>query len=149
MLALAYSNTDQRGDLVRTTGNLQTDEGLETAVTISLFTDARATAEDNIDAGSDPRGWWGAAFVFDDPAQQLGSRLWRAKALKANADGLETLRTYAEECLAWLVEDGVAASVAASASFLKPGVALLEVQVVRPGKLARRWRGKWEMQLGL
>lgn len=149
MLKLAYSNTDQRGDLVRTTGNLDTDEGLETAVTISLFTDARAKEEDAVQAGTDPRGWWGAALMDEDPDAQLGSRLWRAPTLKANATTLVTLQDYVKEALAWMIADGVAASVDTSASFLRAGVALLEVQVLRPGKLARRWRGKWEVQLAV
>ena len=49
MIKLAYDNTTQRGDLVYSGSNLDTDAGLETAVTISLFTDGRAREDDDIE----------------------------------------------------------------------------------------------------
>ena len=58
-------------------GDLATGDDLETAVLISLFTDARALPDDEIDDPSDPRGCWIDAFEG-----RLGSRLWELRRQK-------------------------------------------------------------------
>ncbi len=74
MISIVYDNLEQSADFTRTDGNLDTDEGLETAVTISLFTDARAGEADGVSTEQDPRGWWGSAFL--SPEGDIGSKLW-------------------------------------------------------------------------
>jgi phage gp46-like protein len=93
--------------------DLTKDEGLETAVIISLFTDRRAKEDDVLpDSNStDRRGWWGdlpSPFVEGD---QIGSRLWLLSREKTLESAIEKAKGYAEEALQWFVEDGVAAKV--------------------------------------
>lgn len=150
MISLVYSNTDQRGDFVRTGGgNLDTDEGLETALTISLFTDARAKASDDVDPGIDPRGWWGAAFL--DDVGQYGSRLWLLKRAKLTDATLLQAVGYAKECTAWLVKQRIASEIIASAERMtgKVDVGLLSLTVQRPRRSSPRVERKWEVQFGL
>ena len=57
------------GDTPSTISNLD----LQTAILISLFTDAQASPDDMIQDGSgDPRGWWGDL----GSSKPIGSKLW-------------------------------------------------------------------------
>ena len=55
--------------------SLAGDDGLDTAVILSLFSDARARAGDDTPAPDDLRGWWGDAFAAKT-GDRFGSRLW-------------------------------------------------------------------------
>lgn len=104
------------GDLDRTT--------LRDLVMISLFTWRRAEDGDDVPDGASRRGWWG-----DDT---LGSRLWLLGRRKITAETLSDARAYAEEGLAWLVEEGIAESV--DVSVVRAGVeAVITVTIHRPG----------------
>lgn len=104
--------------------DLAADEGLRTAVLVSLFTDRRAEADDELPDGStDRRGSW------DDP--ERGSRLWLLGREKQTQRTLERAREYAEEALAWLVEDGIARAVTVSAEWVRTGVLGLRVVIER------------------
>lgn len=104
--------------------DLAADDGLRTAVLVSLFTDCRAEADDELPAGDgDRRGSW------DDP--ERGSRLWLLSREKQTARTLERAREYAEEALAWLVEDGIARAVTVTAEWVRTGVLGLRVVIER------------------
>jgi phage gp46-like protein len=149
VLALAYDIAAQQGDLVREDGgNLETDEGLETAVVVSLFSDARAREGDPADPNGDPRGWWGDAYL-EAPDHQLGSRLWLLKRHKTTVDGQIAAINYTKEALQWLLDDRVASTVDVTLTRLAQDVFLLTVGIQRPKKTAPRWEGRWEVQLGL
>jgi phage gp46-like protein len=110
-VALHFASDAWSADLAIMAGDLATDDGLRTAVIISLFTDARARDDDPLpQAGDDRRGWWGDC-ANDDPNDRIGSRLWllsNAKVVDATAI---RARDYCREALAWLVTDGIARSV--------------------------------------
>lgn len=108
-------------DLVLSGYDLAKDDGLRTAVIISLFTDRRAEADDEIPDGSDDRrGWW---------AGSSGSRLWLLARAKEMPDTLARARTYAIEALQWLVDDGVATAVEVTAEWVRRGVLGLRVSI--------------------
>jgi phage gp46-like protein len=76
---------------------------LENAVTISLFTDARAAADDEIPGGdTDRRGHW--ADMWLDEGESLGSRLWLLKREKVTQAVINKARDYCMEALEWLVD---------------------------------------------
>lgn len=147
MLKLTYSNTDQRGDFVRNGANLETDDGLETIVTVCLFSDARAQEADEVDADAHKRGWWGSLFI----ERELGSRLWLLQREKLTDDTLILAGEYAKESLGWLVKAGVAASAEASAERFpnRPNIALLSIAIERQRKSAPRFQRAWEVQFGI
>ena len=69
--------------------DLATDDGLETAVSLSLFTDRRAEDGDALPSGdADRRGWWGDDFPAVD-GDRMGSRLWLLARSKQTPDVLE------------------------------------------------------------
>jgi phage gp46-like protein len=98
--------------------SLEADDGLETAVIISLFTDRRANADDVLpDGGDDRRGWWGDGWP-DVDRDKIGSRLWLLSREKDMRQVVNRAREYARESLQWLIDDGVARQVEVSAGWV-------------------------------
>lgn len=89
------------------------EETLRRAVTISLFTWRRAGSDDVVD-DSDRRGWWGDS-VPSVAGDKIGSRLWLLSRRTLVADTLKDAEAYANEALAWLVDDGVLTRVTVTA----------------------------------
>lgn len=130
---------DFAGDYSITGPQLDADDGLQTAVVISLFTDRRAEADDTLPAGTDRRGWWADAW----PAVErdlLGSRLWLLDREKQLPEVVRRAREYAEEALSWLLEDGIARRVTVTAEVVRTGVLGLGVEIERPAGDAVSYR---------
>lgn len=142
-LLLAFDG--QRYDLVLDGSDLAVDQGLYTAVALSLFTDARAGADDVLPGEeSDRRGWWADGFA-DIAGDRIGSRLWLLGREKHLPGVAATARRYAEEALAWLVADGIARAVAVQAELAPGGRLDLAVTIERPsGAAPLTYRYVWE-----
>ncbi|WP_449567102.1 phage GP46 family protein [Lelliottia nimipressuralis] len=84
---------------------------LPRAVIISLFSWRRANPDDNAPV---PMGWWGDTYPTIT-GDRIGSRLWLLGREKIINNTLNRARDYAIEALQWLIDDGVAARVEASA----------------------------------
>ena len=118
---------------------LADDDGLATAVIISLWTDRQANADDPLPAGSDRRGWWGDE-LGTERGDKIGSRLWLNDSAKQLAAVLVQDRAYAAEALQWLIDDGVASAVDVAASNPRMGVRALAVAITRPGLPVARYQ---------
>lgn len=126
-----------RADLSLDGRQLALDDGLESAVIISLFSDRRAEADDDLpQPGGELRGWWGD-FAASVEGDRIGSRLWLLSREKELSAVCVRAKTYAEEALAWLIEDGVASSVLVTSEIVGPGVLGLGVDIHRPEGPAR------------
>ena len=112
-LKITWDNSLMMGDLGVLTGDLLTDEGLETAVLISLYTDKRASDDDPLldDRNQDKRGWWGDMVEPFVEGVEIGSRLWLLSREKTSTNIYEKVRRYVDEALHWLLEDGVATKI--------------------------------------
>lgn len=121
-------------DLVISGGDLVADDGLRTAILLSLFCDARAHDDDGFLPG-DRRGWWADEYL-ENEGDEIGSRLWLLQREKRTNETLLRAREYAREALQWLVDDGVATRVDVVAQF--HGSALnLEIALLKPEGLER------------
>jgi phage gp46-like protein len=120
--------TDDGGDIVITDGQPDMDQGLETAVYLSLFTG---------------RPWWGAALGAA-PASDLETVFERNLDNRARLDAEE----YARQALAWMVAEGVAKSVTVAATIPRTDVLGLTVDIVEPGGTGRllRYHINWSAQ---
>lgn len=101
-------------------GDLLREDGLRTAVALSLFTDATARPDDPLPdgAGGDRRGWWGDLPLADGQAEDpIGSRLWLLAREKRTEETRLRAERYAREALEWMVRDGVAARVDVAAAW--------------------------------
>lgn len=120
---------------------LALEGGLATAVTLSLFTDARAGIDDALPLRqADRRGWVGDEFMAapdtalapDATADRWGSLLWLLYQSKATDDVLERARFAAQEALAWLVRDGIASRVDVSANWVTSRSGRADRLAIRP-----------------
>jgi len=142
---ITWDATAASGDLSLDGALLAQDDGLQTAVLISLFTAARAAADDPLpDPVAGRGGWWGDALT-DIEGDQTGSRLWLLTRAKATADVLVRAREYAAAALAWLVTDGIATTVDVLAEWTAPGVLGLQIAITRTTgtTLAMRFDRLW------
>ena len=111
-LSLSFDPTTQRADLVIAGNDLATGDDLRTAVTLSLFTDRGSAWQDSLEG------------------VPLGSRLYLLRRAKRTQQTLLQAQDYCREALAWLVSDGVAASVAVQTAWqgttLEIGIAIAQ-----------------------
>lgn len=129
---LDFDGTLLTGDIRQVGADLKADDGLKTAVVISLFTDARALADDELPTGqTDRRGWWGD-LLADIDADMIGSRRWLYMREKQTAETARKIREADEEALAWLVDDGIAASVTVETEWIGRGVLGERVLIAKP-----------------
>lgn len=137
------------GDVVVGDQDLERDDGLETAVIISLFTDRRAEPDQVPPEfpADDLRGWWGD-FYPQVEGDETGSLLWLLYREKQTVETRSRAQQYAEEALAWLVDDRIAARVVVAASYYAIGWLLLTIDIYRPtGEVVRyRYGYEWTAQ---
>lgn len=89
------------------------DPGFETAVLISLFSDARASSDDPLPDNNDTRrGWWGSAVT----GTEVGSKLWLFDRSNINNAMMAQQAQYIEQALAWMITDGIASKITATAT---------------------------------
>lgn len=132
------------GDISLDGYDLAADNGLQTAVILSLFTDRRASDGDTLPAGADRRGWWADTWP-DVPRDQIGSRLWLLGREKQLPSVLQRAREYAAEALQWLIDDGVADAVRVDAEIVRQGVLGLRIEIDRPtGTAQYQFNRLWE-----
>lgn len=115
-------------DIALDGADLARDDGLRTAVILSLFLDRRADANDVRD-GEDRRGSWMDQYLGSD-GDRLGSRLWLLAREKETAATLNRARTYAQEALAWMIDDAIAQRIEVDAEWMRSGVLGLRVEIV-------------------
>lgn len=154
-LRLTFDSATAAFDLVlsgsaQTGYDLEGDQGLFTAVVISLFTDARAHDDDSLpddrpgqpEAEKDRRGWWGDGLTADaDASGPMGSRLWLLWREKDLPAVVARAQQYAEESLAWLSPLGYVVSVSASAIRVESRHIGISVSVAQAGQdvAGRAW----------
>jgi phage gp46-like protein len=118
-------------------GLLAPDGGLRRAIVISLFSDARAQADDILPDGSglfgNRRGWWGDVVPPDQaPAGAdwiTGSRLWLLSREKQTAETARRAQGYASEALQWLIRGGWATRVEVDAAWAADATGVLVLSI--------------------
>ncbi|MDF7777834.1 phage GP46 family protein [Sphingomonas sp. AOB5] len=137
-IALNFDPAAQTADIALVDGDLATDDGLMTALIVSIFTDARARPDDVLpEPGADPRGWWGDAFN-EDPNDAIGSRLWLLRREKLTAATALKARDMITEALDWLVQDGVVRELTVATEIIRPDALRASVTLSRPDGPARQ-----------
>jgi len=127
------------------------DDGLLSAMIISLFTDARAAEDDplpdeRVGVPSDLRGWWGDELDPEVAGFSLGSRLWLLWREKDLDIVVARAEAYAREALDWLTTPRArhlrVSRLAVSALRVSPGYLGIRVAALRPthtGERAEEW----------
>ncbi|ELW8952456.1 phage GP46 family protein [Yersinia enterocolitica] len=126
------------GDWQTGGGGLLEGDDLETAILISLFTDRLARSDDAID-GDDRRGWWGDT----GSEYPIGSRLWLLRREKLTTKVALKAEDYANEALAWLVDDGVVTAISINAQIVYPNRLNLIINYQQPEKAQVSVKFSW------
>ncbi len=128
-------------------GDLAGDDGLETAVLISLFSDARATPDmiPEEDQDGDLRGYWGDLETPDS----TGSLLWTIRRAKQLTRTLAEAREYCERALKWMIDDKVADRVVVTTEYPQRGWMAIQVDIYRAqskNPVTYRYNYEWAAQ---
>lgn len=143
---VALKWTGQYFDLSFFQNDLTLDGGLDTAIAISLFSDAQISIEELDLNETDRRGWWADQFA-DDTGDQIGSRLWTLQRSKQTDETLKKAQQYCEDALQWLIDDGVADSVTVLTEYESDGFMGIRVTVTSPtGQQAYKYKTAWTAQ---
>ncbi|TMV76105.1 hypothetical protein FGG78_28530 [Thioclava sp. BHET1] len=144
-IALFFDQLSGRADWDVVDGQIVGGSDLETAVIVSLFTD-QVLPEDGVatDGSSDPRGWWADTYR----GQPIGSLLWTLeRVVKSNAQALlEQAKQICLDALAWLIEDGVAASVQVQTQWLEADALGIAITITEPAGRTVVFRYAWAWQ---
>jgi phage gp46-like protein len=108
-IKLIYNRDNFDFDISFENSDLIREEGLESAVFISLYCDRRAKDDDNLVNDEQYRGWWGDQL--EENNDEIGSRLWLLKRAKTTQENIELARQAIIESLQWMLDDSVAASI--------------------------------------
>lgn len=126
-------------DIQVVNGDLFPDNGLASAVLISLFTDARAPDEKLLPDGEvSLRGWWGDL----DNRETTGSLLWLIHREKTVPDVAARAREYCTEALQWLKDEEIAESYTVETQLVKPQSLQIKIKIKRGA--ARRYSYLWD-----
>ncbi len=146
--SLGDTSTPDIGDIGFEDGDLVLDEGLQTAVALSLFTDRRAEPGDVLpDESPDLRGWWADAVPVV-AGDKHGSRLWLLDRSKQTQEVLTQAEQYAREALQWMLDDKVTDAITVTALVPRTGILGLEISISRPNldPVTFRYNSNWVAQ---
>jgi phage gp46-like protein len=142
------------GDIAVAGRDLVRDDGLETAILVSLFTFQRADSEDNLpneNVDNTYQGWWA-----DEPSLQIvnpihiGSKLWLLGRTKFTQNITAFAEEFCEDALNWLITDGVASAVNVTATRAASQTLDLTIEIYKPvgtTPLTFRYFYNWENQI--
>jgi phage gp46-like protein len=145
MSDIALQLIDGCFDLEIKDDDLVGDDGLETALAISLFTDKRVTDEELPMGHKSKRGWWGDMYPEVDQ-DQIGSRLWTLDPEKRTTETLRRSEDFARAACAWMIEDGLADAINVLSEYNSSKHLILNVDVVKPDGLTSRFAVVWDAQ---
>ncbi len=137
-IAIVFNPATASFDYAMDGPQLLQDDGLSTAILLSWFCDKRAEPGDvlpeeqpgpfglNHKSGGDRRGWWGDFMTpaavgilpggsYPVPAFRLGSRFWLFRRRTITPQLINEIQAEAVDCLSWMVDDGIASKVTATA----------------------------------
>lgn len=132
-IALVWQPDQGGADMAIVDDDLASEEGLRTAVELSLFLDRRANDDDTLPSeDGDRRGWWGDEFAQVE-GDRIGSRRWLLDRSKRRIpDVVRDLEAYDREALQWMIDDLVAEKVDVAVS-IQDGMLVDEISIWRPG----------------
>lgn len=136
---------DECVNLIIENDDVKSDEGLETAVLISLFTDQHVELDEVPFGETSQRGWWGDLFP-DIERDEIGSKLWTLGRSKTTLPTRNKIIELAEQSLQWLIEDGVASEVIVNAEIIARDRIDLSVEIIRPNDPNQRFDVVWNAQ---
>lgn len=138
---LIRANRDGLYDLV-VDGNLFASAGgFETAIPVSLFTDARAPAA-LVAEPQNRRGWIGNLMTAQT-MRQLGSILWVLDQTRLTQETLNIARLAAQDAFQWMIDDGVALAVLVDVVRASQSGIIIHIQITDTSNVVSRYQTLW------
>jgi phage gp46-like protein len=130
-------------DLVIENGSIAGVEGLDTAILVSIYTDARAPAS----TVSDPlmrRGWVGNILNVN-LERELGSILWIADTSRVDQNTLNYFNRETKACLKWMLDDGIVKNIIINSEIvdsknIKVNISLIKLNQTEADKYSILWK---------
>ena len=122
-------------------GDISTDQMLDTAIKMSIFEEVRATAQE-IPVSNKRRGWIGNETT---PDFEQGSKSWLFEQERLTGSVLAELGVVVRNGLQWLIDDDIAVSVIVEQPFLSQGKICVYINLGRDGsKVDRKLYEVWD-----
>jgi len=115
-------------------------DGLQTAIEVSLFTDARAP-DSLVPEASRRRGWVGN-IITSVQGREIGSLVWLLDQARLTTSTMSSAKIYAKDATLHFIEDGVAREI--NTSVIK-GTRSVEIQIeiIISDNLVERYNVLW------
>jgi phage gp46-like protein len=141
---LLEQDTYGKFDISFENGDLKKTSGLETALDVSIYTDARASS-DLVPIPENQRGWLGN-IVSPVTDRQLGGLLWLIDQRRLTQNTLNTAVDYARKSLNWLIKDQVAKNIEVTGEIVpRFGIELKIILTAINGQTETRFYKLWEV----
>ena len=132
-------------DIKKVNGDILLGDDLQTAVEVSMFSNARAlTNPDELvrETISILQGWWADSLE----TEPLGSLFWTFRRRKETQEVLNGVDEAFTDSLQWLVADGVVTSAAVTTEFVGNGRMKINALLVKPDTTEANftWQFAWE-----
>jgi phage gp46-like protein len=125
-------------------GDFEYASGFDTALWVSLFTDARASSAQVV-IPEQRRGWVGniVSPVID---RQLGGLLWLIDQRRLNQQTLNEAIDYSNKAVEWLLEDNLVSNIDATGEIVpRSGIQLLISITTLAGVIETYYYNLWEL----
>ena len=127
-------------DIAVENGDFANEDGFDTAIWVSLFTDARATLSQVL-LPEKRRGWLGN-ITFDE---QLGGFLWLVEQRRLTQDTLNETVDYARKSLNYLVDDNIVSKIEVEGEIVpKRGIAITILITTLDGSTSQHYVEMWK-----
>lgn len=110
-IRITFDVNEQFIDMILADRDVERDDGLETAVLITLLTDKHADLGDPLPDDSGYRGGWFGDSLPVVPDYQMGTKLWLLQRAKTVTEIPAIAKEYLLDGFKWMVEDGIVKSV--------------------------------------
>lgn len=141
-------DTTGEADIEIVSNDLLIDDGFETAVYISLFTDSR---DEDTDDSNPSGGYWGDTLDSSSIAvSPLGSLLWEYARAVITPDIINSIKTTCSNALQWMIDDGIAGSITVTASQTENSAYGFGISISKPANTGASYQYKinWDAQAG-
>jgi len=120
MADIALTKINSYYDFSIENGDFALTQGMDTALLMSIFCEKRADISE-MPFAETRRGWWGNT-VLDTENYEIGSKLWLLEQARRDLTSLSLAKTYAQDCLQWLIEDSLAKEIQTDSAFSENGI---------------------------
>ena len=123
---IALDQTKGFFDIVFEDREVKPTEGFDTALSVSLFSDQRATASEQTDPIK-RRGWIGDIGAIDE----IGSKLWFLDQARTTTGSVNKAIDFSQKALDWMITDLLAKKIDITGE-LQPDTIILKIVITTP-----------------